>query len=37
MDRAEGEASVSPAFDVFQRGWQAEFGDGIPLPAFTGS
>ena len=31
----EGEGSVSPAFDVFQRGWQAEFGDGIPLPAFS--
>jgi AraC family transcriptional activator of tynA and feaB len=34
-DRPAGERPVSPAFDVFQRGWQAEFGDGIPLPAFS--
>jgi AraC family transcriptional activator of tynA and feaB len=35
MDTPEAEAPVSPAFDVFQRGWKAEFGDGIPLPAFS--
>src|SRR6202021_867434 len=28
-------ASVSQAFDDFQRGWQAEFGEGIPLPSFS--
>ena len=35
MDTPDGEGSVSRAFDVFQRGWKAEFGDGIPLPAFS--
>jgi AraC family transcriptional regulator, positive regulator of tynA and feaB len=30
-----GEEAVSPAFDGFRRGWEAEFGDGIPLPAFS--
>jgi AraC family transcriptional regulator, positive regulator of tynA and feaB len=35
MNGTEEEGPVSPAFDDFQRGWQAEFGDGIPLPAFS--
>jgi len=35
MGNAEAEASVSRAFETFQRGWEKEFGDGIPLPAFS--
>jgi AraC family transcriptional regulator, positive regulator of tynA and feaB len=27
--------AVSRAFDTFRRGWEAEFGAGIPLPAFS--
>ncbi|MEY9961989.1 AraC family transcriptional activator of tynA and feaB [Streptacidiphilus sp. MAP12-16] len=42
-DRPRGEFSpdptipggVSRAFDAFRRGWEAEFGDGVPLPAFS--
>lgn len=26
---------VSRAFDAFRRGWEREFGDGVPLPAFS--
>ena len=26
---------VSPAFDAFRRGWETEFGDGVPLPMFS--
>jgi AraC-like DNA-binding protein len=28
-------AGVSRAFDAFQRGWEKEFGDGVPLPTFS--
>jgi AraC-like DNA-binding protein len=28
-------AGVSRAFDAFRRGWEAEFGDGVPLPSFS--
>ena len=34
MGSTEAEA-VSRAFDAFERGWEAEFGDGIPLPTFS--
>ncbi|WP_194922796.1 helix-turn-helix domain-containing protein [Catenulispora pinisilvae] len=26
---------VSQAFEAFRRGWEAEFGQGVPLPTFT--
>ena len=26
---------MDSTFDAFRRGWEAEFGDGIPLPAFS--
>jgi AraC-like DNA-binding protein len=26
---------VSRAFDAFRRGWEREFGDGVPLPTFS--
>jgi AraC family transcriptional regulator, positive regulator of tynA and feaB len=35
MDSTAAEGSISPAFDVFRRGWQAEIGDEFPLPTFS--
>ena len=28
-------APISRAFDAFRRGWEREFGDGVPLPTFS--
>ena len=35
MDAAKAPERVSRAFEAFQRGWEKEFGDGIPLPTFS--